>query len=47
MKIYESEFLDTPHPRSIEAIKSLAIIRGSQSGFKYAEAFKILFKRCE
>ena len=47
MKIYESELLDTPHPRSIEAIKSLAIIRGSQSGFKYAEAFKILFKRCE
>ncbi len=39
MNIYKSEISSHPFPRSDESIRSLAIIRGSQSGLKYAEAF--------
>lgn len=28
-----------PHPRSCEAVRSLAVFRGSQSGMKYGESF--------
>ena len=45
MNIYSSEVGKHPFPRSNEVIRSLALIRGSQSGFKYAEAFKILMER--
>ena len=45
MKIYSSETDKHPFPRSTEAIRSLALLRGSQSGFKYAEAFKVLIER--
>jgi LmbE family N-acetylglucosaminyl deacetylase len=34
-----------PHPRSIEALKGLAIYRGGQAGMNYAEAFESVFKR--
>ncbi len=43
--IYDSEFLDHPFPRNFEVIKALAKIRGSASGFKYAEAFTLLKQR--
>ncbi len=33
-----------PHPRSEENIKALAVLRGSESGFCYAEAFQTIFK---
>ncbi len=39
MNIYKSEISNHPFPRSEESIKSLAILRGSQSGLEYAEAF--------
>ena len=39
MKCYKSQIKKYPHPRSIEIIKSKAIIRGSTIGKKYAEAF--------
>lgn len=42
MKVYQSEILNHPFPRSEESIKSLAILRGSVSGFKFAEAFQLL-----
>jgi LmbE family N-acetylglucosaminyl deacetylase len=44
---YESEINCYPHPRSLEGVRSLAIIRGMQAGFKYAEAFHLIreFKR--
>ena len=45
MKIYKSELKNHPFPRSRESITSLAIIRGSESGYKYAEAFKLLLER--
>jgi len=41
-KQYKSEVEKFPHPRSTEAIKSLSLVRGIESGFKYAEAFKLI-----
>lgn len=45
MGIFESEIAPPPFPRSLENIKSLAMVRGSQSGFLYAESFMLLKKR--
>ena len=42
MSIYESEFLNHPFPRSEKAIRSLASLRGSESGYDAAEAFELL-----
>ncbi|MDR2457585.1 MAG: PIG-L family deacetylase [Clostridiales Family XIII bacterium] len=42
MQIYEDELKPFPFPRSIENIKALAMLRGSQVGVKYAEGFRIL-----
>jgi len=47
MKIYKTEFKKHPFPRSIEAIKSLAILRGSESGFKAAEGFHLYIDRSD
>lgn len=44
-KIYNSEFSNHPFPRNNKAIESLGIIRGSESGFKYAEGFRIAYER--
>lgn len=44
LKAYSSEIKKAPHPRSILSIKSLAIKRGAESGFKMAEAFYIIKK---
>ena len=38
---YRSQVKKYPHPRSKEAIFNLSKIRGSQSFFEYAEAFKV------
>jgi len=45
MKIYASELGEFPFPRSDEAIRSLAKIRGAASGYKAAEAFQLLRER--
>ena len=42
LKIYRSEIKKHPFPRSKEVIYSQAIIRGSESGFKFAEAFHLV-----
>lgn len=42
---YRGVMRSYPHPRSDEAIRSLAAYRGSQSGLKYAEAFESAFRR--
>lgn len=42
LKIYEGEIKKFPHPRSEEAILSLAKIRGSSVGSNYAEAFELI-----
>jgi len=33
---------DFPHPRSIEAVENLSIMRGIESGLKRAEAFMLI-----
>ena len=40
--IYESEMGEFPFPRSTEAAKALAKVRGAACGKKYAEAFQLL-----
>ena len=45
MAVYKSELGCFPFPRSIEAIRALAILRGSASGFMAAEAFQLLRER--
>ena len=47
MKIYKSEYGIHPFPRSEKAIKSLAYLRGSQSGFEAAEAYNLIFESVE
>ena len=42
MKCYESQLLKYPHPRSEEAIISLARFRGSTVGVPYAESFMLV-----
>jgi N-acetylglucosamine malate deacetylase 1 len=44
-KLYKSEFKKHPFPRNLKVIKSLATLRGSESGFKYAEAFRLIYER--
>ncbi len=39
LMVYESETRDYPFPRSNEAMRVLAMMRGVQSGLAYAEAF--------
>ena len=41
-KQYETEVRNYPHPRSPEGVEILAKYRGLQSGYLYAEAFKLL-----
>ena len=43
--IYTSELGTFPFPRSHEAIRALATVRGAASGFKAAEAFELLRER--
>ena len=45
LKIYKSEIKKHPFPRSVVSLKSLALLRGSESGYKFAEAFQIIYKR--
>ena len=42
ISIYKSELEEFPFPRSLEAARALAMLRGSSSGFKAAEAFELL-----
>ncbi len=45
MAVYQSELGPFPFPRSVEAIRALAILRGATSGFRAAEAFQLLRER--
>ena len=47
MKIYDGEMGDFPFPRSEKAIRSLAALRGAQSGFESAEALELVYERKE
>ncbi len=45
MEAYTTEKAKYPHPRSAEALKALAMLRGSEIGFEYAEAFQTLWRK--
>lgn len=45
MAIYESEMGEYPFPRSGQALRALAQVRGSQAGFEAAEAFMLIRER--
>jgi len=42
LSFYESEIKSYPFPRSSDGVKALAMMRGMQSGFKFAEAFHLI-----
>ena len=42
MSAYQNEIRMSPHPRSIEKIRSLAETRGAASGMNFAEAFMLI-----
>ena len=42
LKIYQSELGMHPFPRSLDAVRALALLRGSQRGVLAAEAFQII-----
>ena len=42
MECHKSQLCDYPHPRSIEALRALAMHRGSTICRKYAEAFQVI-----
>ena len=44
-KIYKSEVMEEPLPRSLEVIEALAKYRGSRIGKKYAESFQLIFSK--
>lgn len=46
MKLFTTEQMDEPFPRSLSTIEALARYRGSRIGVKYAEAFMLLFEKC-
>jgi len=45
LQIYSAELGPFPFPRSAEAVKALAMVRGSAAGFHAAEAFELLRER--
>lgn len=45
LAVYESELGAFPFPRSPEAIRAQAILRGAASGYNAAEAFQLLLER--
>lgn len=40
--IYDTEIKELPFPRSIEAIRAQAILRGTEAGTLFAEAFRVI-----
>ncbi len=44
MSCFQTQLYEFPHPRSLEAIKTLAKLRGSTVGYRSAEAFMLIRK---
>lgn len=42
LKIYDTELGEPPFPRSIQAVKALALLRGCMAGCQFAEAFHVI-----
>ena len=41
--VYENVIRERPHPRSASSMVALAVVRGSQAGYRNAEAFQLVF----
>ena len=46
MKCYESQVVDFPGPRSIQAVEALSKLRGTQAGFGFGEGMHIIRMVC-
>lgn len=44
LKCYENVVRESPHPRSVEALKALPLLRGAQAGVPLAEAFECVYR---
>lgn len=44
LAVYENVIRKSPHPRSVDSLLSLPVIRGSQAGVPLAEAFQCVFR---
>jgi N-acetylglucosamine malate deacetylase 1 len=42
LRCYQSQISEFPGPRSIEAVESLSMFRGTQAGFGYGEGFHVV-----
>ena len=42
--VYDNVLRKAPHPRSVENIEALSIVRGCQAGVKHAEGFQLVFE---
>ena len=47
MKLFTTEQMEEPYPRSPSTIRALARFRGSRIGVNYAEAFMLLFEKIQ
>ena len=47
LRMFKSQINNKLYERSIEAIKALSTLRGSQNGYKQAEAFKLIRSRID
>lgn len=45
LQVYASELDKFPFPRSLEAVRALALLRGANAGYMAAEAFELLRER--
>lgn len=45
MKLFTTEIMEEPLPRSLSTIRALARYRGARIGVEYAEAFMLLFEK--
>ncbi|MEO6994145.1 MAG: PIG-L family deacetylase [Lacunisphaera sp.] len=45
LECYRKVMRECPHPRSREGLFALATYRGGQGGYRYAEAFQLIFQR--
>lgn len=46
LKAYKNVVRERPHPLSVESIYALGVLRGSEIGYVYAEAFKTVWRDC-
>lgn len=42
LSIYKNEVGEHPFPRSMESVKVLAVLRGTEAGVRYAEGFRLI-----